>query len=991
MAINFPATAGQPTDGSFTHSEAGIAYFWDGTSWVAEAGNVTSVGGGGVNLTAFSVTTNTAGSAALSYDNTTGVFSYTPPDLSSYVTSTDFSTALANSGNWNTAYGWGDHAAAGYLTSYTVTAADLGTISIDALSDVDTTTTAPTTGQILKYDGTNWIAGNDFSGVVLSAYEVIGLESWTSVHQAPILFTQATDDGLGGGNQYIWLRAYVNDINEIGTNATATLEEVATGGHAAMNQQTADGVTLQTAIRNFVNSTGSLPANPSNATYTITPTGAESGTLGNETYTVDGVSYPVMGTLYVPEYTTVGARDVIVAFHGTLSDDDPDPAVVATQDGIGEQAASFLTNVLTNTNTLNLVDKIIFSVAYPQDHISNVRQYNLSGVGKEDPLFLMGRNLPYARAAVNWAINSLDAFIAAQGGSATIGNVYLLGHSQGGKLVAKVNTLETGITGVVANSPGPIQFDQTCTADPTLDSCAKVAVIHGPAGAAGTYENTDVDNHLNINTASQGDFLAWDGSDYSWIGNIAYNDGAVDAHLNTSNATTGKVLAWNGSDYVWTTPSSGGGIGVLTSQAASGSEVIITGIPTDATEITVMLGQVGLTNTSEHLLVQLGTSSGWITSGYYASSEAENGTYDVSSSSGFPIHNRNSVTSTGNRFTGSMIINLMPTPSAKAYSQIGQFHRWSSLTDGTDVGSSCQSFGNVTGISSSSEITRIRVLANHASGNQTFTTGIIGASYKATAGGGGGSGLLNIADSAQGVNVTGKIATSDGIDIDVGGQITAAGCTVDFGSATISFSGASIGGLQGEISDGVDFHLNKSTANDGEVLKWNATGGGAGTGDYEWVTQPSPGLSSVQQDTNPTLGNDLTLGGFDITGTGNFNITGNITSSGTITDSHGPVRRLGINNQISDYTLQASDAGKVVVFTNNDGTLTVPATGFSAGDVVTLINHTGTDITIASDSGLTLYNTADGTTGNKTAAQRSSSTVVFITSSIAYISGTGLS
>ena len=63
------------------------------------------------------------------------------------------------------------------------------------------------------------------------------------------------------------------------------------------------------------------------------------------------------------------------------------------------------------------------------------------------------------------------------------------------------------------------------------------------------------------------------------------------------------------------------------------------------------------------------------------------------------------------------------------------------------------------------------------------------------------AGLSNIVDSAQGVNVTGKIATSGGMDIDVGGQITAAGCSVDFGSATISFSGASIGGLTGTIKD----------------------------------------------------------------------------------------------------------------------------------------------------------------------------------------------
>jgi hypothetical protein len=44
-------------------------------------------GGGGIALTDLSVSVNTPGTAALSYDNTTGVFTYTPPDLSSYLTS----------------------------------------------------------------------------------------------------------------------------------------------------------------------------------------------------------------------------------------------------------------------------------------------------------------------------------------------------------------------------------------------------------------------------------------------------------------------------------------------------------------------------------------------------------------------------------------------------------------------------------------------------------------------------------------------------------------------------------------------------------------------------------------------------------------------------------------------------------------------------------------------------------------------------------------
>ena len=81
-------------------------------------------GGGGIALSDLSVTSNSAGTASLSYNNSNGVFSYTPPDLS------------------------------GYLT--TVTASDLNGISIDALSDVDTTTTAPSANDVLTWDGSKW-------------------------------------------------------------------------------------------------------------------------------------------------------------------------------------------------------------------------------------------------------------------------------------------------------------------------------------------------------------------------------------------------------------------------------------------------------------------------------------------------------------------------------------------------------------------------------------------------------------------------------------------------------------------------------------------------------------------------------------------------------------------------------------------------------------------------------------------------------------------
>ena len=82
MAINFPATAGQATDGTFTYTVAGITYAWNGSSWAAAG-----AGASATNRSLFSVATNSpSGGGSLVYSDTSGAFTYTPPDLSGYVT-----------------------------------------------------------------------------------------------------------------------------------------------------------------------------------------------------------------------------------------------------------------------------------------------------------------------------------------------------------------------------------------------------------------------------------------------------------------------------------------------------------------------------------------------------------------------------------------------------------------------------------------------------------------------------------------------------------------------------------------------------------------------------------------------------------------------------------------------------------------------------------------------------------------------------------------
>jgi hypothetical protein len=118
-----------------------------------------------------------SGSGSIAYNNATGVLTLSPADLTSINIVSDTSPQLGGTldangntidmgvnviddskvGNWNTAYGWGDHASASYLTAITGQ-------NLSNLADVHTT--APTNGQVLTWDQSNtrWAPASAGSG-----------------------------------------------------------------------------------------------------------------------------------------------------------------------------------------------------------------------------------------------------------------------------------------------------------------------------------------------------------------------------------------------------------------------------------------------------------------------------------------------------------------------------------------------------------------------------------------------------------------------------------------------------------------------------------------------------------------------------------------------------------------------------------------------------------------------------------------------------------
>ena len=198
---------------------------------------------------------------------------------------------------------------------------------------------------------------------------------------------------------------------------------------------------------------------------------------------------------------------------------------------------------------------------------------------------------------------------------------------------------------------------------------------------------------------------------------------------------------------------------------------------------------------------------------------------------------------------------------------------------------------------------------------------------------------------------------------------------------------------------------NSADANDGgivigktrhaTVLGNTAVQSGDDLGTITWAGSDGTSLqfgaeitSKVVVVSNDVLATDLIFytnaGGTSTTERLRIGSTGISTFSTTPHDDKGSLRSIPNNNQSSSYTVVASDAGKCVT---TDANVTINSSVLSVGDAVSFINKSSSDISIIQGSGLTLYNTSDASTGNKTLSGRGMATIWVASSTVAYISG----
>ena len=255
--------------------------------------------------------------------------------------------------------------------------------------------------------------------------------------------------------------------------------------------------------------------------------------------------------------------------------------------------------------------------------------------------------------------------------------------------------------------------------------------------------------------------------------------------------------------------------------------------------------------------------------------------------------------------------------------------------------------------------------------NSSF--GNYGGTISATAFAGDGSALTGIANTAD-INAS---------TLNVAGVVTATSFTGDGSALTGIAATANVRTGILDVAGIATFRDNiiATTASFSSDVSIAGTVSIGGTLTYEDVTNvDSVGLITARSGIKVGSGITLSSDG-DIFAVG-------VSTATTVEDTKGNLRNIPQNSQSSAYSLVAADAGKHVSISS--GGVTIPASQFSTGDAITIINNSGSDQTITCSAVTTYLANDTSTKSSLTLKARGVCTFIFVSSSVVYGAGAGL-
>jgi len=591
-------------DTSTTPPGVGQVLKWDGSvnKWLPAND---SSGSGGITLSALSVTQASAGTAGLVYNNVTGVFTYTPPDLSSYLTSvpaqsfaslTGKPTTIAGYGITDAASGYGDSDVATYLNGNLDTSIipdtnatyDIGSASNKIrhlfLSDNSLyigDNTLRTSGSNLLLNNTMVNAdteynngaiidvtgeGSDFFKRELTVNGVRimgagGVGGQTAVPDAWLekvgrmfeLFLDPTGSGITESAQRTVIKTLSGDTGTYHAAVGPTIQRVARGAGAdySTNFLTDPGIIFWNLTNLFNNTV------QNDMVWYLNSTG--SGYGDGDTDAQEVIEH-VFHTLHMHGLDAVSLK----MYPSISSDWNTGPlynAMVEAYDGgfwdsSGYGGADFKT------------DSAAFEVAAKEYlYLLNFAMFDYSDLwdgASLSPEWADSVKTPagvQSNLTLGYALyNSYIAPVISKPSLTTIRSIF-----QDGNTPAQDDPSQYGASGYVVDvfngEFGSLAGKPTTLAGYGITDAATLSNM-APTGAVDFTGATSIDfNTVTINNLEFADISATPTTLAGYgITDAVSGTGlnaSIDGHLNTGTATGGQILSWNGSDYAWVADQTG--------------------------------------------------------------------------------------------------------------------------------------------------------------------------------------------------------------------------------------------------------------------------------------------------------------------------------------------------------------------------------------------------------------------------------------------------
>ena len=450
----------------------------------------------------------------------------------------------------------------------------------------DQLTISGTSGQVLTHNGSSWVAADSSGGGTLnSASDMSNVAPANGQHlvwdAGTSLWTPGASGSGGGGYQDSDARGAISVAGDLSYNSSTGV--ITFSQNDAWSNITGTPTTLAgygitdgggsvtpSSTDTFTNKSGAISQWTNDSNYLTTVPAQTFASLTSKPTTLAGYGITDALALGTSSTTALAGNTVIPTAVSQLTNDS------SFLTSVPAQTFASLTSKPTTLAGYGITDG---GGSYTNSNVDG--HLNVSGASANqilkwtgtdyawvtstdsDTTYTAGSGLTLTGTSFSLTAGHFDGAYGSLTGAPTTVSSFT---NDAGYLTAQTDSQTLSLSGTTLTISTGNNVDLGAL---TLDDFADVAISSVSDGQFLTYDNGAGD--WTNSTVSIPTLTSQLTNDAGFITSAStYDNSDVDSHLNQSNPTSGYVLSWNGSDYTWVANAGGGGIALTDLSATTG-------------------------------------------------------------------------------------------------------------------------------------------------------------------------------------------------------------------------------------------------------------------------------------------------------------------------------------------------------------------------------------------------------------------------------------